>query len=91
MLNENGQNDHFGQIDLILNLILALARPKWTKMVHFGHFGQRRPNLVHLSPPTGTGATPDKYPVLRSALSILHGRFSDGACLLHKSGMCLSF
>ena len=35
---QNGQNDHFGQEDLIPNWILAFARPKWTKMVHFGPF-----------------------------------------------------
>ena len=34
----NGQSDHFGQSDLIPNLILVFARPKWTKMVHFGPF-----------------------------------------------------
>ena len=33
---QNGQNGHFGQNDLIPNRILAFARPKWTKMVHFG-------------------------------------------------------
>ena len=35
---QNGRNDHFGQNDLIPNWILACARPKWTKMVHFGPF-----------------------------------------------------
>ena len=33
---QNGPNDHFGQNDLIPNWISAFARPKWTKMVHFG-------------------------------------------------------
>ena len=46
---KNGQNDHFGQNDLIPNWILAFARPKWTKMVHFG---PKRSILVHLGPPT---------------------------------------
>ena len=44
---QNGPNDHFGQNDLILNWNLAFARPKWSKMVHFGPFWQ-----VHLGPPT---------------------------------------
>ena len=35
---QNGPNDHFGQNDIIPNWILAFARPKWTKMVHFGPF-----------------------------------------------------
>ena len=34
---QNGQNDHFGQNDLIPNRILV--DQKWTKMVHFVHFG----------------------------------------------------
>ena len=33
---QKGPNDHFGQNDLIPNRILAFARPKRTKMVHFG-------------------------------------------------------
>ena len=45
---QNGPNDHFGQNDLIPNWILAFARPKWTKMVHFG---LTRSILVHLGPP----------------------------------------
>ena len=63
---QNGQNDHFGQNDLIPNRIVVLARPKWTKMVHFG---LERSSLVHLGPPivlwpllsywlSGTGAIP---------------------------------
>ena len=35
---QNGPNDQFGRNDLIPNWILAFARPKWTKMVHFGAF-----------------------------------------------------
>ena len=46
---QNGPNDHFGQNDLLPNWILAFARPKWTKMVHFG---LKRSILVHLGPPT---------------------------------------
>ena len=46
---QNGPNDHFGQNDLIPNWILAFARPKWTKMVHFG---LKRSIFVHLGPPT---------------------------------------
>ena len=38
VLDQNGPNDHFGQNDLTPNRILAFARPKWTKMVHFGPF-----------------------------------------------------
>ena len=38
VLDQNGPNNHFGQNDLIPNRILAFARPKWTKMVHFGPF-----------------------------------------------------
>ena len=45
----NGPNDHFGQNGLIPNWILAFARPKWTKMVHFG---LKRSILVHLGPAT---------------------------------------
>ena len=44
---QNGSNDHFGQNDLIPNRILAFARPKWTKMVHFGPFW---PEEVHFGP-----------------------------------------
>ena len=46
---QNGPNDHFGQNDLIPNWISAFARPKWTKMVHFG---LKRTILVHSDPPT---------------------------------------
>ena len=49
---QNGPNDHFGQNDLIPNWILVFARPKWTKMVHFGPFWPKRSILVHLGPPT---------------------------------------
>ena len=44
---QNGQNGHFGQIDLIPNRILVFARPKWTKMVHFGPFW---PKEVYFGP-----------------------------------------
>ena len=44
---QNGPNDHFGQNTLIPNWILAFARPKWTKMVHFGPFW---PEEVHFGP-----------------------------------------
>ena len=44
---QNGPNDHFGQNDLIPNRISAFARPKWTKMVHFGPFW---PQEVHFGP-----------------------------------------
>ena len=44
---QNGPNDHFGQNGLIPNWILAFARPKWTKMVHFGPFW---PEEVHFGP-----------------------------------------
>ena len=46
-MDQNGPNDHFGQNDLIPNWILAFARPKWTKMVHFGPFW---PEEVHFGP-----------------------------------------
>ena len=46
---QNGPNDHFGQNGLIPNWILAFARPRWTKMVHFG---LKRSILFHLGPPT---------------------------------------
>ena len=46
---QNGQNDHFGQNDLIPNRILVFARQRWTKMVHFG---LTTSILVHLRPPT---------------------------------------
>ena len=44
---QNGPNDHFGQNGRIPNWILAFARPKWTKMVHFGPFW---PEEVHFGP-----------------------------------------
>ena len=44
---QHGPNDHFGQNDLIPNRILAFARPKWTKIVHFGPFW---PEEVHFGP-----------------------------------------
>ena len=44
---QNGPNDHFGQNALIPNWILAFARPKWTKMVHFGPFWREE---VHFGP-----------------------------------------
>ena len=44
---QNGPNDHFGQNDLIPDRMLAFARPKWTKMVHFGPFW---PQEVHFGP-----------------------------------------
>ena len=47
----NGPNDHSGQNDLIPNWILALARPTWTKIVHFGPFWPEEVHLVHLGPP----------------------------------------
>ena len=59
---QNGPNDHFGQNDLIPNRILAFARPKWTKMVHFGPFW---PEVVHFGPfrsANRTLAIPDKEP-----------------------------
>ena len=67
-LPKNGPNNHFGQNDLIPNRILALARPKWTEMVHFGLFWPqdslvKRPICVHLGPPTvRTLAIPDFFP-----------------------------
>ena len=44
VLDQNGPNDYFGQSGLIPNRILAHARPKWTKIVHFGlkNFGPFR-------------------------------------------------
>ena len=44
---QNGPNDHFGRSGLIPNWILAFARPKWSKMVHFGPFW---PEEVHFGP-----------------------------------------
>ena len=46
---QNGPDDHFGQNGLILNWILAFARPKWSILVHSG---LKRSILVHLGPPT---------------------------------------
>ena len=43
----DGPNDHFGQNGLIPNRILAFARPKWTKMAHFGPFW---PKEAHFGP-----------------------------------------
>ena len=47
VLDQNGPNENFGQNDLIPNWILAFARPKRTKMVHFGPFW---PEEVHFGP-----------------------------------------
>ena len=48
--DQNGLNDHFGQNDTFRqHRILAFARLKWTKMVHFSPFW---PEGVHLGPPT---------------------------------------
>ena len=58
---QNGPNDHFGQHDLNPNWILAFARPKWTKMVHFG---LKRSVLVHLGPPAVL------WPFLRDAHAV---------------------
>ena len=58
---QNGPNHHFGQNGLISNWILAFARPKWTKMVHFGPFW---PEEVHFGPfrsANRTLAIPDFY------------------------------
>ena len=52
-----GINDHFGQNDLIPNWILAFARPKWTKMVHFGPIW---PGEVHFGPFRSANRTPGK-------------------------------
>ena len=46
-MSQNGQNDHFGQNNLIPKRILAFARAKWTKKVHFGPFW---PDGVHFGP-----------------------------------------
>ena len=57
---QNGPNDHFGRNALIPNWNLAFARPKWTKMVHFGPFW---PKEVHFGPfrsANRTLATPDR-------------------------------
>ena len=56
---QNGPNDHVGPNDLIPNWILAFARPKWTKMVHFG---LKRSILVHLGPPTVPRPPPKNGP-----------------------------
>ena len=53
-MDQNGPNDHFGQNDLIPNSILAFARPKWTKMVHFGPFW---PEEVHFGPSRSANRT----------------------------------
>ena len=57
VLDQNGQNDHFGQNDFIPNWILAFARPEWSIVVHFG---LERSILVHLGRSANrTLATPD--------------------------------
>ena len=66
-LVQNGQNDHFGQNDLIPNWILAFARPKWTILAYFGPFC---PKQVYFGPfrsaANRTLATPDRYSAARS-------------------------
>ena len=67
---QNGPNDHFGQDDLIPNRILAFARLKWTKMVHFGPF---RPEEVHFGPfrsANRTLAIPDQPPPSLCAMNL---------------------
>ena len=44
---QNSPNDDFGQMTLFQTKIFAFARPKWTKMVHFGQFW---PEEVHFGP-----------------------------------------
>ena len=64
---QTGPNGHFGQNDLIPNWILAFARPKRTKMVHFGpfwpaevHFGPFRSANRTLAIPDGSEPPPDE-------------------------------
>ena len=56
---QNGPTDHFGRNDLIPNRILAFARPKWTKMVHFGPFRSANRTLAIPEGSTGTGGECD--------------------------------
>ena len=79
-MGQNGPNDHFGQNDLIPNRILAFARPKWTKMVHFGQFW---PEEVHFGPFRSASRTlviPDKqdwnpYREIGVAMPLSHSVF----------------
>ena len=57
-MTQNGHNDHFGQNGLILNWILAFARPNGPKGSILVHF---RSILVHLGPSTVL------WPLLRHA------------------------
>ena len=66
---QNGPNDHFGQNALIPNSILAFARPKWTKMVHFGPFW---PEEVHFGPFRSANRTLAIPKENRHSLAILH-------------------
>ena len=68
---QNGPNDHFGRNDLIPNRILAFARPKWTKMVHFGPLW---PVEVYFGPfrsANRTLAIPEFLSATRSRMEIL--------------------
>ena len=71
---QNGPNDHFGQNGLIPNWILAFARPKWTKMVHFGPFW---PEEVHFGPFRSANralAIPEKNPYFHNVRAIRTNR-----------------
>ena len=56
---ENGQNDRFGQNDLIPNWILAFARLTWINMVHFGPFWTEEVYFGPFRSANRTLATPD--------------------------------
>ena len=55
----NGQDDHFGQNDLVPNRILVFARPKWTKMPQFGPFWPEEAHFGSFGSVNRTLATPD--------------------------------
>ena len=56
---QNGQSDRFGQNDLTLSWILAFARPKWTKMVHFDPFWPKEVYFGPFRSANRTLATPE--------------------------------
>ena len=79
---QNGQNDHFGQNDWIL----AFARPKWTKMVHFGPFWPKRSILVHLGPPTVLWPLLSLGGHFQSSLAIVIN-VTSASVSIHKTGL----
>ena len=70
---QNGQNDHFGQNDLIPNRILVFERPRWTKMVHFGPFWPKEVYFGPFRSANRTLATPDLWAAKNTRIEFIKG------------------